>query len=92
MKEILNLPMIDNDVDADTIGNYLKLLLLELWVKGEGFSGKRPFGNSDWQWKIYESLAKAGKIQVLYYDEEIKYIDTNKGKEIIMQCIEDLFK
>lgn len=44
--KILEIEMGENDADASTIKSYLLSLLTELWSKGEGFSGKRPFGNS----------------------------------------------
>jgi hypothetical protein len=39
----------DSDAgDNITIRDYLRILLETLWEEGEGFSGKRPFGNSGW--------------------------------------------
>jgi hypothetical protein len=35
-----------------TIKDYLKELLLRLWNECEGFSSKRPFGNSGWEWDL----------------------------------------
>ena len=35
-----------------TIKEYLKELLLRLWDECEGFSSKRPFGNSGWEWDL----------------------------------------
>ena len=32
-----------------TVKDYLKTLLHTLWDEEDGFSGKRPFGNSGWQ-------------------------------------------
>lgn len=46
LKEILDIKMQTNDADATTIGNYLVKLLVTLWIEGEGFFVKRPFGNS----------------------------------------------
>lgn len=43
-----------------TIGEYLKRLLLKLWEEDEMFSGKRPFGNSGWQFDIYKTLVEHG--------------------------------
>jgi hypothetical protein len=53
---ILDLEMEENDAKAQTIRDYLKKLLIELWVREEGFSGKRPFGNSGWKHDIYRTL------------------------------------
>jgi hypothetical protein len=60
--EILALPMERNDSGANTIGGYLKALLLRLWEEGEGFSGKHPFGNSGWTTDLAKPLVVAGVI------------------------------
>lgn len=36
-----------------TVGDFLKELLCTLWMEEEGFSSKKPFGNSSWQHEIY---------------------------------------
>lgn len=46
-----------------TIREYLVALLTELWSKGEGFSGKRPFGNGGWEYGIYEVLIREGAVE-----------------------------
>ena len=43
-----------------TVRQYLQKLLLALWIEGEGFSGKRPFGNGGWQRELAVPLV-AGK-------------------------------
>lgn len=60
--EILNLSLPDNDAGAATIREYLVALLSQVWAEEQGFSGKRPFGNSGWQHDIYIPLMKAGLI------------------------------
>lgn len=62
-KQVLELPMKENDSGAVTIRGYLLALLAGVWVEEEGFSGKRPFGNSAWKYDIYEALIKAGLIR-----------------------------
>lgn len=49
-----------DDAEFDTIRDYLKGLLTNLWTEGEGFSGKRPFGNSGWRHDLYRPLIAAG--------------------------------
>jgi len=61
-EEILNIKMVPNDADAETIRDYLKALLNQLWMEDEGFSGKRPFGNSGWQHEIYNSFDECDDI------------------------------
>jgi hypothetical protein len=58
VQQILALPMDKNDANAATIGDYLVRLAEQAWVEEEGFSGKRPFGNSGWQHEIYIALIK----------------------------------
>lgn len=62
-EEILDVELGENDADASTIREYLKALLSALWDEGESFSGKRPLGNSDWQWPIYRALVKAEAVE-----------------------------
>lgn len=56
---ILDIQMQENEANAETIRDYLKTLLRDLWLQGEGFSGKRPFGNSCWEYEIYKALVSA---------------------------------
>ena len=48
--------------DNLTVRQYLCRLLAALWEEEEGFSGKRPFGNSGWQREVYAALVGAGFI------------------------------
>lgn len=59
---ILTCPMGNNDAGAATVGDYMIELLARLWVEEEGFSSKRPFGNSGWCWEVYEALQEAGHL------------------------------
>jgi hypothetical protein len=45
-----------------TVRQYLIELLATLWSEGESFSGKRPFGNSGWEYDVFVPLIKAGHI------------------------------
>ncbi len=50
----------DSDAGDDlTVRDYLRTLLVTLWREGEGFSGKRPFGNSSWEYELYGPLIAA---------------------------------
>lgn len=71
--QILDLPMEDNDSGARTIRGYLIELLLTVWREGEGFSGKRPFGDSGWVWDLYVALARAGVVTATF--DEDGFID-----------------
>lgn len=78
-RDILALPMRENDAGATTVRGYLVELLAALWQEGEGFSGKRPFGNSSWEYDLYEPLAAAGLIAVTL--DEDGYIHTFPDSE-----------
>lgn len=95
MSEVLNVPMEDNDADAATIGEYLSRLLLKVWQQREGFSGKRPFGNSGWDWDLYAALGKAGLVEMTFdefgYIDDIDAAEARKADDLILSAIEDLF-
>lgn len=60
-QQALDIKFFCNDLDEDiTFREYFQKLLNQLWYEGEGFSGKRPFGNSGWQDDIYEVLDQMG--------------------------------
>jgi hypothetical protein len=61
-RQILDIPMGQNDSGADTIRGYLVALVARVWDEGEGFSGKRPFGNSSWECELFEALIEAGAV------------------------------
>lgn len=74
--------------DEVTLQFYLKNLLIELWKEAEGFSGKRPFGNSGWQYDVYASLIKQGFIEgELDEDGYVDKCDTKKADQEIIKAI-----
>lgn len=90
-EDILNLPLGKNDSGAKTIKGYLKALLLTLWQEGEGFSGKRPFGNSGWEYDLHKSLLKAGLVEgKLDEDGYIEELDSDRANKIIEKLIKNL--
>lgn len=91
---VLDLPMKPNDADAETVRQYLVTLLSTLWDEGEGFSGKRPLGDSGWEWDLLNPVQEAGLIHGVF-DEE-GYVLTGRdrsaeqerlGRELIAQAI-----
>ena len=63
-KETLDLPMLENDAGAKTFRDYFKALVREVCQRQESFSGKRPFGNSDWIFELYESMIHQNIVKV----------------------------
>lgn len=74
IREIMMLPMQENDADAKTIGQYIMILGATLFEEEESFSGKRPFGNSSWIYDAYIPLVKAGIIDG-EIDEEFGWLN-----------------
>lgn len=88
--EILLTKIEKNGANASTIGQYLAKLLSSLWTQEENFSGKRPFGNSDWKDPIIHSLILDGHLDGIL--DEYGYIDEyNKSQfEALMNPVFDL--
>lgn len=57
---VLDLELPRNDAAAFTVRDYLSRLLLKVWLEGEEFSGKRPFGNSGWEYDLIDPIKSAG--------------------------------
>lgn len=78
-----------------TIKDYFHILLRTLWEEEEGFSGKRPFGNSGWKWDVYVVLIRAGVIDgELDEDGLVKAmsdIEMEKAEKLISRLIEHIF-
>lgn len=93
-KEILNLKFNRGDMyNIKTLGDYLKKLFKTLWREGEGFSSKRPLGNSDWQWEVYYVLVKNGLVNGTIDEYDcITDVDFEKADSIILELIDYLFE
>jgi hypothetical protein len=96
---ILDVKMLPNDADAETVRDYLVTLLRTLWEEDEGFSGKRPFGNSGWKYEVYRSLAAAGviKAELEYrgdpddpYDLDEWDYGTNEADLLVLDAIKEI--
>jgi hypothetical protein len=89
---VLALP-VENDNDPGyTIKTYLYELLAVLWREQADFSGKRPFGNSGWEYDLYVPLIKA-KMVTGELDEDgfIETIDSDSANRIIDNAIYYVF-
>lgn len=91
----------DNDAEAETVRQYLGKLLEKAWTEGEDFSGKRPFGNSGWEYDLLNPLALAGMIQAKkhkhtrnngeeFISPEISDAAYGKGMKLIAAAIKDM--
>jgi hypothetical protein len=88
---ILNLEMQRNDAGASTIREYLVTLLKQVWIDGEGFDGKRPFGNSGWECDLFVPLVKAGLIEgFVDSDGYLDECDDDTGEDLIRFAIGSL--
>lgn len=90
-EQILDLPMEDNDAKASTVKDYLIALLIRLIEENEGFDGKRPFGNSGWDWDLYAPLLTAGLVDGKFdTDGFIEDIDEKAAKKLILRAIGEM--
>lgn len=96
--EILDFEYGSREHGLITIRHYFCLLLFTLWKEGEGFSGKRPFGNSGWEYTIYEILVKCGAVKGTFeYDEEtgecwgLADFDRKAADKLVFNLIEHVF-
>ncbi len=71
---ILALPIGENAAEAETIGGYLRELLIQLWVDGgEFFSPRSPFGlQGEWRQPIWDALRPLGVQNEVECDAVIK--------------------
>ena len=91
-QQVLDLALPENDSGASTVRGYLVALLAELWREEEGFSGKRPFGNSSWQYDIYVPMIKAGIVDGSF-DESgyyVMHVDAPAADKLILAAIQSL--
>jgi hypothetical protein len=94
MDDILNLYVETIDFNEKlTLREYFANLLSTLWVEGESFSGKRPFGNSGWQYDIYQVLIGCGYIEgTLDESGYVDDVDCEKADKLIIKLIKHCFK
>jgi hypothetical protein len=83
----------DSDAgDNLSIRDYLHNLLWDLWSKGEGFSSKRPFGNSGWEADLYTPLVAHGFVAgSVDEDGYIEDIDREAADDLVFQMIDAVF-
>src|SRR6202451_1316974 len=79
IRQVLDLELGDNDSGEATVRGYLLKLLAKVWIEDEGFDGKRPFGNSSWDYDIKVPMLKAGIIRGKL--DEDGYVDELNDEE-----------
>jgi len=55
-EEILDIRFEHQDLGDVSIREFFGKLCMTVWLEEEGFSGKRAFGNSGWNYDLYECL------------------------------------
>ena len=88
----LSVEVYSEDLDETlTLREYFKRLLYTLWEESDGFSGKRPFGNSGWQLDIIYVLLEEGYISgSLTYSEDGYVQKAEYNREEAHKFISDL--
>lgn len=79
------------DLEECTVRQYLVELSRQCWVECEGFSGKRPFGNSGWQLEVAMALADGGFVaRTLDSDGNWLANDESEVDELVNRCFDRL--
>lgn len=75
-----------------TMRKFFEILLLTLWYEKDSFSGKRPFGNSGWEYQVYKSLIRGGFISgSLDEDGFVEHIDISEADRLVAAMIKEAF-
>ena len=87
--DILDLEFESDDLSKTvTVREFFYELLKKLWIQQEGFSGKRPFGNSSWDCDLIKCLILnnliVGKIDEDGYLEDY---DSNEVETFVLEKI-----
>jgi hypothetical protein len=88
---ILNLK-VENFDDDVTVRAYLHDLLITLWREGDSFSGKRPFGDSGWEYDLYIVLVQNGYAAGQYDDGELTNWSPDECNGIVEDVINYCFQ
>jgi hypothetical protein len=70
LMDALDLRFSSDAGDDLTVRQYLHEIFRLVWDSPESFDGKRPFGNSGWEYDLYFPLARAGFIDLGTFDED----------------------
>lgn len=86
-KVALNVKINEEDSGAETLRDYFKAMLRAIFKEGDGFSGKRPFGNSGWEHSLAIELVKAGVLDGKILDDD-GWIDADYDRKAFDVLIE----
>jgi len=76
-----------------SIREYLGELLSTMWAEGEGFSSKRPFGNSGWEFDLYRALVKCGAVEGSFFEDGgLDEYDRDAADKIVFGLIDEMCK
>lgn len=90
-QELLDFPLPPNDSEAATVRGYFAALLATLWDEKEGFSGKRPFGNSGWECDLYAPMVEAGIVDGEIDDDGyLVSVDDDAADALLLAAIHEL--
>lgn len=88
---ILDIPFEWDDAGGlTTLRKSFKLLLKTLFDEGEEFSGKRPLGNSGWEYDLGIGLINAGLLEGDADDPNENYFNFADFHNFILKAIEEL--
>lgn len=90
-EEILDIEFENMRRDKITIRDYLKELLVTLWEEGESFSGKRPFGDSGWEYEIFGALVDNKVIHGTNEDYCLD-LDEDEALKLVIKLINYVFE
>ena len=80
------------EFEGTSVRDHLHALLTKLWNDGECFNGKRPFGNSGWEYDLYAPLISAGFIAgELDEDGCIEKMDKEQADSYVFDLITAAF-
>lgn len=90
--EILGLTISTSGFDDITVSEFFVKLLSKVWVEEESFSGKRPFGNSGWEYDLVASIGEAGGFPMVNEgtDEDPDWV--LEDEDAAMDTISELLK
>lgn len=80
----------DDAGGTTTLRKSFQLLLKTLFEEGESFSGKRPLGDSSWEWSLGIGLVDAGLLEGDTDDPDENYFDYSEFLQLIFNAIDEL--